>query len=44
MARVDPAEDGPLMEAFTLTVTVNWRDGSDTRSFTLSSLRSNAAP
>ena len=43
VARVEPAEDRPPMEAFTLTVTVNWRDGSDTRSFTLSSLRSNAA-
>lgn len=44
VARVEPAEERPLMEAFTLTVTVKWRDGSDTRSFTLSSLRSNAAP
>ena len=40
-----PQEDEtPVMEAFAVTATVRWRDGDEVRQFSLSSMRSHAAP
>ena len=42
--RLPQDEDTPVMEAFAVTATVLWRDGDDVRRFSLSSMRSHAAP
>lgn len=39
---IEQAEEEPLMEAHAVTATVSWRDGTETRSFTLTSMRSHA--